>query len=546
MANQNRTLEIDVKLDNRQLKREAKETKKSLGGIAKTARTLGPLIAAAFGTAVVKKSVDAFIRQENAIKQLENRIKSTGGAAGVTADQMINLAAGLQQVTTYGDEAIIEMQSLLLTFTKIGGDVLPDTTEAVLNVATAMGTDLKSAAVQIGKALNDPILGLSALARSGIQFSDAQKEVIKNLVETGRTADAQKIILKELEVQFGGSARAAKDTLGGALTSAGNQLGDLGEIIGGTFAPTLKLLARDVGNLAVRLSNLLNPTDVSKLADMNTRLVQLRDELRGQAKFGTAVQWIYGNRDEMLAEAAQLEADITALNTKINAAAGVNPQAGESTKVTAAEIEAERLKSIELSKAKVLTDSFLTYQYGLTEANKRGAEARAQIKADELAVEEAGMNALANLSTLANTNSRKAFEVAKIASIATTTIKTFEGAQSAYAAGAKINPYVGAAFAAAAVAAGLANIQKVSQTSFDGGGSGGGARAPQFPSGGAGGDPFGQAPIAQPGQDVAQISATQIQVISGNTLIGKIVEEEVIPAINEALRRGQSLDLEFN
>lgn len=82
----------------------------------------------------------------------------------------------MQSVTTYGDETVIEAQALLLTFTKIGKETFPQALESTLNVATAMGTDLKSAALQVGKALNDPVLGMTALSRSGIQFTEDQKK----------------------------------------------------------------------------------------------------------------------------------------------------------------------------------------------------------------------------------------------------------------------------------------------------------------------------------------------------------------------------------
>jgi len=97
-----------------------------------------------------------------------------------------------------------------------------------------MGTDLKSAAIQLGKALNDPIANLSALSRSGIQFSKSQKAMVKELVESNKMVEAQKIILAELDTQFGGSARAARDTMGGALSALGNKFGDLFEASGKT------------------------------------------------------------------------------------------------------------------------------------------------------------------------------------------------------------------------------------------------------------------------------------------------------------------------
>lgn len=167
------------------------------------------------------------IRQEQAFAQLEARIRSTGGASGYTARELASMAAELQKVTTFGDEAIMEMQGLLLTFTKVGRETFPRAQRAILDVATAMGTDLKSAALQVGKALNDPVAGISALSRSGIQFTRDQREMINTLTEAGQVAEAQGVILAELEKQFGGAARAARDTFGGSLRALRNTIGDL-------------------------------------------------------------------------------------------------------------------------------------------------------------------------------------------------------------------------------------------------------------------------------------------------------------------------------
>jgi hypothetical protein len=203
------------------------------------ARALGATfgrLAAAFAGGVFFKSVIAnTIESENALAQLNATIKSTGGAAGLTSEELVEMAQGLQAVTTFGDDAIISMQAQLLTFTKIGKDVVPKATEAILDLATKMGGDLKGAAVQVGKALNDPVKGITALSRVGVTFTEDQKAVIESLVRTGDVAGAQKIILAELAVEFGGSARAARDTFGGALTSLQNSLGDLLEGSGGNL-----------------------------------------------------------------------------------------------------------------------------------------------------------------------------------------------------------------------------------------------------------------------------------------------------------------------
>lgn len=209
----------------------------SLGGARSAMLSLAPAIAGLLtfaGAAIgMRKFVQNTIEAESSLRQLQAVLASTGGASGQTVESLQKMASAMQDFTTYGDEAIQVAQGILLTFTKIGGEKFQMATEAVLNVATAMKTDLKSAAIQVGKALNDPVLGITALSRSGITFSEGQKAVVKQLVETGQTAKAQALILKELETQFGGSARAARQTLGGALTSLAGAWGDLFEVSSG-------------------------------------------------------------------------------------------------------------------------------------------------------------------------------------------------------------------------------------------------------------------------------------------------------------------------
>ena len=81
---------------------------------------------------------------------------------------MQGFASQLQRLTGIGDETILAMQGILLTFTQIRGQVFKDATQVILDVSVAMGQDLQQTAIQVGKALNDPILGVSALSRVGI------------------------------------------------------------------------------------------------------------------------------------------------------------------------------------------------------------------------------------------------------------------------------------------------------------------------------------------------------------------------------------------
>lgn len=221
------------------LDKEQKRASKSAEGLGKQSASINKLKGAFMGlgsvvaglgiTAAFKKMVDNTARQEAALVQLNTTLNSTQFAAGKTADELTRTAAELQKVTKFGDEAIIEMQALLLTFKDIKGDNFDRTSEAILDMATAMNVDLKSATIQLGKALNDPTRNLSALTRSGIQFNEQQTEMIKQMQASGDMAGAQAIILEELESQFGNSAKAARDTLGGALAGLSNAFNDLFE-----------------------------------------------------------------------------------------------------------------------------------------------------------------------------------------------------------------------------------------------------------------------------------------------------------------------------
>lgn len=187
--------------------------------------------AAAFGVhEIIHKFVEETILAQNAVAQLEAGVRSTGGAAGVTTDELLRMARALQQVTTYSDEAVESAQSILLTFDKIKGDNFNRTTAAVTDLAARMGGDLAGAAFSLGKALNDPAESLTLLRRQGIQFSAAQKEVIKSLVETNHMAEAQAIILDVVERKFQGSAAAARDTYGGALQGLRHDISDVFEL----------------------------------------------------------------------------------------------------------------------------------------------------------------------------------------------------------------------------------------------------------------------------------------------------------------------------
>lgn len=210
--------------------------KTTMGTMLKLGAAVGGIMAirAAIrkATGALKEWIGLAGVQEAAEKKLGSVIKSTGMAAGFTLDQLKKMASEMQGMTTTGDEVILNGMAILATFKQIRGEGFERATKAALDMSQVMGQDLKSSIVMIGKALNDPIANLSALSRTGVQFTESQKKMIETLVESNRLTEAQGIILKELESQFGGAAKAATETFGGAQKQMTNNWFDLKEQLG--------------------------------------------------------------------------------------------------------------------------------------------------------------------------------------------------------------------------------------------------------------------------------------------------------------------------
>ena len=227
--------------------------------------------AAALGglVATLKIGIDEFMGAQKVLAQTGAVLKSTGGAANVTSKQITSMSESLMKLSGIDDEAIQSGQNLLLTFTKIrnetgkGNNIFDQATLAMTNLSVAMGKDLSSSAILVGKALNDPVKGVGALSRAGVQFTASQKDTIKALVDSGDVMGAQKMILKELETQFGGSAKAAGQTLPGQLNILKETFRNTAADLVAVFIPTLSRAATSLLNFVRGFANA--PTLTAKI-----------------------------------------------------------------------------------------------------------------------------------------------------------------------------------------------------------------------------------------------------------------------------------------
>jgi hypothetical protein len=193
-------------------------------------------------------------------RKLENVTKSMGlfGANAMTVAKRLEDLSGVQQLQLgIDDDTIKSTQLKLLTFANlaktagVAGGMFDRASLAAQDLAAAGFGSAETNAVQLGKALQDPVKGITALARSGVTFTEQEKIKIETLVKSGKLLDAQNMIMKAIETQVGGTAAAGvtasdkmtqgfnqiKETLGLALLPTFNKVGDY---ISTKFIPYIK------------------------------------------------------------------------------------------------------------------------------------------------------------------------------------------------------------------------------------------------------------------------------------------------------------------
>jgi hypothetical protein len=166
--------------------------------------------------------------------QLEAVIKSTGMAAGFSALQLNKMADSFAKSTTFTAGEITKAQTRLLSYSGIVGDTFPEAMQITIDMAARMGMSLEQSAETIGRALDIPSQGLSALSRQGFRFTESQKALVEQFEATGRVAEAQKIIIDSVTASYGGAAEALNTGLVKATADAEKAYQDLLTTIGNT------------------------------------------------------------------------------------------------------------------------------------------------------------------------------------------------------------------------------------------------------------------------------------------------------------------------
>jgi hypothetical protein len=180
----------------------------------------------------INNVIMTYDRQAKALAKTSAVIRSTGNVTETTTKIMADMAAELQNLTNIGDDVILNTQAILLTFRNIGKDIFPAVTKAALDMSATFDVDLRSAAIMLGKAFEDPVAGATALRRVGVTVSEQMKQMAKDFVDLGQIEKAQALLLGEVTKQVDGAAEAMAKAGAGSLKALQNEFGDAQEVIG--------------------------------------------------------------------------------------------------------------------------------------------------------------------------------------------------------------------------------------------------------------------------------------------------------------------------
>jgi len=259
--------------------------------------TIAAAAALAVGVVAVRfaKMAEEAQVANNRLDQVAHSMGIFGDQTSVVTDRLKAYADTNKFVLGADDEVIKATQAKLLSFkdlaatADVAGGAFDRATQASFDLAAVFGGDGASKAVQLGKALQDPIKGISALTRSGVTFTASEKELIKTMVESGNTLKAQEFILSAIEAQVGGTAEATAT----ASTKMSIAFGEIGESIGTAVLPMFTEFSNYIVEITPQIQGFFED-----LTDPTTEVGEAWLEMSGSVMaFGDTIASVWGQID---------------------------------------------------------------------------------------------------------------------------------------------------------------------------------------------------------------------------------------------------------
>lgn len=227
-----------------------------------------------------KKSIQLAQEAELTYARVEATLQSTGRTAEFTADQLADMAQDFALGTMFDDEAILEAMNVLLRFDAVSAQSLPKITQLAIDMAAALGTDVATAANQLGTALETGLLPRQ------LRVDQETRALFKSYVELGDEANALGLMTDILGKKFEGQAEKMGSTSAGAAAQAKNAWENYLEAQGAAFSAATEQQNRF-------LADMLNAA--SQEVEIRSRTIEiLKEQGRENARLDTTLNQITG------------------------------------------------------------------------------------------------------------------------------------------------------------------------------------------------------------------------------------------------------------
>ena len=214
---------------------------------------------------LANRSLSTFGKRQADLQVLAAQLERIGAGGSKQLNELRAAADRLGDATLFSQDDFIQSFNILSSFRAIAVESFTEVSEVAADIAQVMGSDVKSATVQLAKALEDPKRGLTALSRSGITFNEVQTETIKKLVDSGKQLDAQALILETIKGQYEGAGTAAGKGFAGALDLLSENAADAAEALGEGLEPAATGAATALAGVFEQISKIPAPAGQAAL-----------------------------------------------------------------------------------------------------------------------------------------------------------------------------------------------------------------------------------------------------------------------------------------
>jgi len=295
------------------------------GGLRQTFAAIPASIkAVALPLAAVGAAFALYERHASSVREFDRTVKLMGGTLGQTASQMSALAEASAEAGRVSVAAARAMANEYAKVAKVGPETMSRLVTITKDYATLTGQDAAEATKELAGLLKDPAKGADELASRFNLLSGVMLDHIRRLTESGRAAEAQRVLVEALGQRVKGAAEEtsiwarAWDAVARGASNAADAVGKaINRAVNGPSLEERIAAAEEVLRARRKDQRRFGGVLSTKAAEnAEAELVALREEQRERSRFA-ATQGIAAANNAASRAAVDLATKYDGLGTTI-------------------------------------------------------------------------------------------------------------------------------------------------------------------------------------------------------------------------------------